>query len=607
MAEEKPGRAASYSVTDEQETLAVTTFRYLTDHKKVKLDIKERDKYPNIDGYVELVDDSRAPIAKLEVQIRKLPDNKRKLQCPIKLLNYAEKTCNPVLFIGVDTKQKKAYWIHVSKELFADSLQSNQKTKVVSFPAENVVDGKDSNYISEWSNIAEIYQRRIHEFQIMERTIKELSTKSNAILGIDRKEFQEIHLFLDEINALLDGDFFTIKNVFYPDAWKIGLAYYEYKDNIISYALYPIPIWRNDVQIKEISSPLRRQTMDQLGVTAHYTENPIKLRPTKYAIDILESKMLKILENRLLIHTGSEFLAREFIFAFIDRFHQQLGLEKKNEYSLNEIEKGFFKHLPFWTHEAMKFMVRVQRNRVKSYAQLLYRRPYFDPDKLIVQIMGEERKQIGQVVEERIKRKDSIPAMPLGNDRFPFRVFVDFFSFLKSQGVEKIERVYLQKDFSRFGGKTGWIWNVFSPDVIEKNLIAFFRNLSKAYDQVVTLNFPKIKEDLPIFGAASKTIVLFDVKENYKALRDAPSIEFFHLKTDEPDDYDIELYRKDKGPGLSWKCLGKKIEIAKKEYTMISGRSSILDFIYDDLPMFNFIYELLKENLKGYFKMRREQ
>jgi hypothetical protein len=78
--EEMRVRATPYSSTDKQETLAIDTFRYLVDHEKVKLDLKERDKYPNIDGNVEIVDENRRPIAKLEVQIKKLPDGEQKIQ-----------------------------------------------------------------------------------------------------------------------------------------------------------------------------------------------------------------------------------------------------------------------------------------------------------------------------------------------------------------------------------------------------------------------------------------------------------------------------------------------------------------------------------------------
>ena len=611
MKETKKQRAAPYSTTDEQETLAIDTFRNLIDHKKVKLDTKERDKYPNIDGYAELVDEFRVPIAKLEVQIRKLPNEEPKIQCPLSLFDYSRNvTCNPVLFIGVNIKQKKAYWFHVKEGLVDESIAGgDQKTKVISFPDDNIIDGKDTRYIKEWLNIAKIHQTKIQTYGNLADLYDKLSKRSNPALGIDKKDFRDIHVFLDDINTLLDGKFSIVKRRFYPTAWKLGITYYGYKDNSLSYTLYPIPFSRNDVQIKEGNDLLRKELWTAgLGITGHNFENPIKLRSKEYAIEIVESKTLRILKNRLLNHRGNEFLATEFIFAFIDKFLQQLGLNKKDRYSIDEIEKAFFQYLFFWVDESIRFMVKVQRNRVRSPADLLYRKPYFDPNMLLFQIMHEERKQIDRTVRERIRHKDSIPRIPVGNDKFPFGVFVEFFSFLKSKGFEEISRVYSPRDYSRLRERGGLIWNLFSPDAIETNLKIFFDNLAKVYNDVVLQNFPEIAGELPLFGNASRVIILFSVKEEYKTYRDAPTISFFHFETEKQDSLEIEIYRKEERkelPDLSWEYLGKDIEIKDKKHRLISGSEGVLDFIYDDVPMFNFVYKILEENLKGYFNSLR--
>jgi hypothetical protein len=610
MRKMKKRRPAPYSTTDEQETLAIDTFRNLTDHRKVKLDIKERDKYPNVDGYVEIVDEFRAPIAKLEVQIKKLPNEEPKIQCPLSLLSYSEKTCNPVLFIGVDIKQKKAYWVHVEENLIVKSISgSDQETKVISFPVDNVLDGKDTKYIAEWKDIAETYQTRIRSYGELADLYDRLSKRLNPALGIDKKVFRDIHVFLDEINMLLDENFSIVKRIFYPTAWKVGLAYYGYEDNSLSYTLYPISFTRNDVQIKEGNDLLRKELWTAgLGITGHNVENPIKLRPREYAIEIVESKTLRILKNRLLNHRGNEFLATEFIFAFIDKFLQQLGLNKKDKYSIDEIDKAFFQHLPIWVDESIRFIVKVQRNRVRSPMDLLYRKPYFDPDMLICQIMNDERRQIEQTVRTRIRQKSDIPRIPLGNDRFPFGIFAEFFLFLRSRGLQEIDRPYSPRDYSRLSGRGGWVWNVFSPDAVETNLKMFFDNLPKVYNDVILQNFPKIAEELPLFGDASRVIILFDVKEEYKIHRDAPTISFFHFETEKKESLEIEIYRKEENelPDLSWKYLGKHIKIKGKKYRFISGSRGVLDFIYDYIPMFNFVYKVLEENLKGYFNSLRE-
>jgi len=87
------------------------------------------------------------------VQIRKLPDNfttNPRIQCPASLISYSEAvTCNPVLLIGVDTSQERAYWIHMGVDLISGlTIEANQRTKVIPFPEENIIDGVDIGYIS---------------------------------------------------------------------------------------------------------------------------------------------------------------------------------------------------------------------------------------------------------------------------------------------------------------------------------------------------------------------------------------------------------------------------------------------------------------------------
>lgn len=612
MEQIKTRKPTPYSKTDEQETLAVDTFRKLIDHKQVKLDIKERDKYPNIDGYIELVDKDLVPIGKLEAQIRTLSTNSRtppRIQCPISLIAFSEKsTCNPVLLVGVDVEQNQAYWIHVTSDLVELKNGSSQKSKVVSFPTENIVDSKDTKYILEWKNIVEAYKRKMQEYSILEDAFVELSKKSNLALDVDKKDFQDIHIFLDKINALLDGKFSIVKNRFYPTAWKIGLAYYRYEEDAVTYTLYPIPFSKNDVQIKEIDKNLREELKDEgLGFTGHFKENPFRRRPKEYAIEIVESKMMKILEHRLLSHKGNEFLAREYVFAFIDRFSQQMGLDTKDSYTISEIEEAFFYYLPTWVDEAIKFMVKVERNRVRRYADCLYGRPYFDPDMLISQIMSDERKRIDDLVRKRINQKSPIPRIPLGNRRFPLGIFYEFLSFLKSKGIEKLDRVYSQKDYSRLRKTGGFIYNLFSPSAVEKNLKVFFNNLQIAYKDIVLRNFPEIAEKLPLFGDASLTIVVFNVKEKYEPPRDSPIIQFFHLASENGGGLEIAMYKEGEpnAPNISFENvrLGENIELDRKKYQLISGSKGVLDFIYDDLPMFNFVYRILKGNIRTYFEV----
>jgi hypothetical protein len=613
MKKEGKIRPAPYSHTDGAENQAVATFVSLLDHEKVKDDIKKRNTIPNIDGYLDLVDETFRSIGKVEVQIKKLSNvDPPKINVKASFFSYCESSILPVLLIGVDVKNKKVHWLYID-ENFTSQLKivDGQKSKTIYYPKENFIDGQNTGYIQSWKYIISVRKIKLQSYDELKKSYDILSIKSNHALGLLKNEFQNIHLFLDDLNKLLDNEFSIIKRRYYPNAWKIGLAYYEYERSEVSYTLYPIPLNKNDVQIKEVNEELRKQLQREgLGFAAHYAENPIDARPKEYAKEVIKSKTINLLENRLLNHQGNQFLANEFITGFIDKFHTQLGLQIKREYTIEEIEKAFYYYLPVWVDEAVSIIVKMGRNNKKRAEDCLHRDgigrklPYFDPNDLGWQIMSEELDTLKHNVTERLNHeKIDVPFLLLGNDQFQFGVFTELFSFLKSQGIKKIERIYLPKDYSRLNKSGGWTWSLLSPESIEKNLKTFFKNLPQVYNDLLNQNFPLLKDMLPLFGGASKILVVFSVKEEYKDYSNAPTIQFLYLRNKEERDIKIEVFAEGEGkiPEIYSIDFRKGIEFGGRKYDIISGSTGILDFIYEDLPMFNYVYKMLKDNLKNYF------
>jgi hypothetical protein len=285
-----------------------------------------------------------------------------------------------------------------------------------------------------------------------------------------------------------------------------------------------------------------------------------------------------------------------------------MGMNRKNEYDLEEVEKAFRQYLPIWIDEAIKFLVQVKRNGVNSPFVLLYRRPFFDPDMLLHQIMREELEQIQQIVTRRVERGDQ-PNIPCNNDKFSFITFVESLHFLKATGHKMIGSPYLLKDYSRLKNGRGWIWNTLSPEALDKNLRVFFENLPKAYGEFVSSNFPELAKRVPLFNGKSLVIVLYDAKETYANFEDSPRIKLFYLNDQGSDSTRIEVYNKESEEipqGLSFENLGNEIRIRGELYRIVGGSISVLDFIYDDLPMLGYIYKELRDNLKQHFKSLRE-
>ena len=595
-------KPAPYPPTATQEIEAVDTFRSLIDHDHVILNIRQLDKVPNIDGDVDIIDVEHRPIGKLEVQVKKLPDDygsDPKLQIPLSLFGYAAKTTNnPVLLVGVDIDQKKAYWFHVP----ADANQRRgQETTTVKFSLTQVIDGKDTRYINEWLGIAQDYQRKLREYDPLKEAYAKLSNGKTQVLSIAKSDLREIHEFLDEINSLLDGPFSIVKRRFYPNAWKVGLAYDDYAAASIGYTLYPILSDENDVLIKEVDHTLREEFVSLHGFTQHFKENPIKLRPREYAIELIDKRITRILAHRLLEHRGSEALAREYIFTFIDRFADQMGLEERESYSLAEIENGFYRHFPFWIDEAIKFLVRVERNRIKKPADCYYGRSYIDPGMLQSQIMPKEMSELGQSVINRVKGNGPVPIMRVGSDDFPFLLFVDFHSFLVSAGVTEIHRLYAPPDDSH-APKGGFWWQFFSPEDLEKNLKSLFDNLPAAYSTVVEQNFPQIKDHLAPFYGANKVIAVLvtnDQDSSHKGIR------FYYLKSQDESDVHIDFRKQSECRDLLDRLKTRpagSVELDGKTYELIASSSAALTIIWVDFPILTFVYRELERTLRGYFK-----
>ena len=78
------------------------------------------DKYPNIDGYIELVDDKECPVGKLVVQAKTYKSKykgKKKAEIPAYFVAYAMRMRNEVcLFFSVDADENKIYWKYISDD-----------------------------------------------------------------------------------------------------------------------------------------------------------------------------------------------------------------------------------------------------------------------------------------------------------------------------------------------------------------------------------------------------------------------------------------------------------------------------------------------------------
>ena len=596
-------KPASHPVSNFRDVQSVSLVQYLlAEHGRVIPSISSIDKWPNIDGRVEVQDEHNNLIGPLSVQVKTLASNHNlKYDCSVDFLAYCEKV-EPCLLLGVDHHTQKVYWLYFDAQSVREiDYKNNKTTKTVYFKDSQYFDENTKGYIEEWTRIVEYNKQRFQshdDLRVRTEQLEKLLKNANKAVGMTSTSFVTIHRFLDELNRKFDTDFPTVKDFFYPQTWKLGMAFASYEPNRLEYTLFPVPFDKNDVLIKVVDSDLFEKLMQEgLGFTEHLAENPIQDQPAKFAKKFVKSKVLKLVEMKRLSHLGHELLAREFVIAFIDRFHEQMGLPQKDEYSLPEVQFGFHRYLPLWTEEAYGLLLRRQPN--STQAQIM-RDGYFDPD-IIWRLNSKEREEILQNVSKRL---DEGPRpIRISTTKLDIGTFLECFNYLR-QCNSSIIRIYKKPDFSRFKTRSSWIWNAYSKEDAEYNSKIVFENLQEAYSVVVSHNFPTLKSDLDFFDGADRILVHFTARDEYQGVATGPGYNMYYVKDENPNHAKrIEIINEEQAKALNDLLRPPSIDQwgTGKNFRISAHSNGALDCVYEETPLLNLIYKLLRRKLNEYF------
>lgn len=142
----KPAKHTNYSFQDQQAVGLVSA--WIAESKRAMPDLKANDKWPNIDGYVELTDLNGYPLGNVKVQIKKLSKknakDKKHTFKDDKFLAYCRETTDwiPIIFIGVDLDNHIGYWVHIDDGLLSSIGTGKTITLHVNYMIDNLHQGK---------------------------------------------------------------------------------------------------------------------------------------------------------------------------------------------------------------------------------------------------------------------------------------------------------------------------------------------------------------------------------------------------------------------------------------------------------------------------------
>lgn len=447
MTSERSGEPepAGYPQTDTSEFRAVTIFTDQIDASLVKADVETRDKRPNTDGTLTLVNERVKPIGKFEVQIKAIPSGKFSYSCPSELVGYSNICLIPVLLVCVDIENRKVYWKHIHQGM--PEFKAGQKTFTVHFDEMTEVIDKSHQYIQMWKVILQRYQTLFKGAQVLQTEIlKELS-----LTGIPDELVSGFQIYIETINSILDTEFKVLKPILFANVWKFGVAVFAFNDETVTFREYAIEKGNNGPLLVHVPSGFQMNG----GVSQVQAETLI----TRFSVDVEEGGLSKKTFNRTemlepelkakeflyqVYRTGLEerffklggtIMYKETIFAFVTRYHRAMGIDRSNELSLDRVQFAATTFLPAWYEVALerhgiKFEID-SPDQIPSHDALLYG-AY--PKVLDIS----EADVLSKIAEGNV---ESYPCLYF-NDLY-LRQVVEGIEILRSRGYSAIEYPYL--------------------------------------------------------------------------------------------------------------------------------------------------------------------
>lgn len=335
-------KPAPYSKTDTAENAAVAVFNSLIDADRVKAEIRTRDRYPNVDGVVEIVDEEGYPIGKFDAQIKKMKTGDLKYRCPVTLVEYSKVSGLPLILICVDVEQKIAFWQHIFPAM--PGIKDQTKVFTVHFDAVSDIINDNRIYLDLWIKLIKNHNKILSEYPFLLTQFKQ----KVVVETLTSSDISVIQLFLDQINSLLDHDFLTVKRILLPDTCKIGLGVLDSNDRQISYQVYKL----NDGQAGPLICSLQQDDSGQIEhhhldeLSEHWNIKTYFEDPQTNGKSFVSSFVKEVFESRRFYIHGTH-LAMDIVFNFLDRYAHCLGLNLRQPfYTLQSISHGLHEYLP---------------------------------------------------------------------------------------------------------------------------------------------------------------------------------------------------------------------------------------------------------------------
>jgi len=564
-----------YPNNDNEEINSINYLKSKLPVELFKCQINERDKHPNSDGYIEIVESNQIPIGKIEVQVKTLPTGNTSFPCPTALISYSKVTTLPVVLICVDSKEGNIYWKHIKEDLL--NGREYQKTITLKFSSEDLI-LNNLIYKEKWLALSMEYQKRINKFPLITEELKTLQNNNQLLDELTKEDRIAIQEYIDEINFLIDRKYKILKWTFFKNTWKLGVLIHSYTDQRVCYSLTRVEYGENDSLVKSGKLNSLKEKMENLSW--HECDNFFKKNTQKRAAtDFIGKYFRRILSDKK-FSIRVKPICLEIIQSCLEKFEFCLGLDRKDTFSIEEIRRAFEVYLPYWCCTALGY---------KSYPN------HIDPELIRQKIHPINYDRITAKVLEKIKKQEPIKNLPLRSYFYNFNFLLEALDYLQHIEVKTISKIYkrtygkielggVYSDIVDYKNKKDAVFNmkqVFS--LFEKTYCEFLRVNELPYDEFNITGSNQVL--FIIYGFSGEDIT---VQEFYVDSKEIP------LKERVISYSNDEIEFSDDFPDASFSINGVKYHC--KRGSCYNG-----DFLLGKTPLYNLIIKYLSYGIEGSF------
>ena len=565
--------------TDAAEQESIAVLLNLIDHQYIKADIQHRSNYPNIDGNVAVVDDQNVPIAKLEVQVKKIGDNQTKYSCPSTLVTYSQfSTLLPVLLICVDTTNKRAFWKHIFPSM--PEYKPNQASSTIHFS--EVSDAIDSRgiYIQKWVEIYTDYKKRLaNSPTVTAEMVNQL--QMTGISAADKRYFQK---FIDTVNSLLDNDFITIKELLYPGIWKLGVGIVSSDPTFYRYQIYKIP---EDEPAIPLVSKIKDESLfagqwDPKVIMTASSSRDFARDPVEAAKNSVYRDIGEIIEQKELPIYGP-LLSADILIAFIDRYYRCIGVQPyEDSYSVEDLAHG----LNVFLYQAC--LAYIDNLPISPKAII-----YIDLDDF-------DRFLVNTKVTSLTQARTPVNFLIASRD-FPIKAVFSSLRYLQANGIRQINRIFGVADRTPPKGRS-WVWSRYTPENEIRSVTRVLSNAINAYTLFVSGNHLRLS-DSPYLD--SSTAIIYEYEPAGSRLgHEGPGLKEYHAQDAREVLPKLSVIVRDPLEPRIDSSEFPTIKFNGEDFHMPMSSSTDATYLFLRAPVYNHLMQMLADDLYRHYELR---